>query len=253
MTPLPCALAALDCETTGTDPATARIVEVAVVRVEADGSSSARAWRVNPGVPVGDSVAVHGITDAMVADAPPFADVAPEVAAALVGAVIVGHNARAYDVPLLAAEFARAGLTWPLADAQVIDTLALDRARTRHDLGAVVRRWCGREHVGAHGAEADAAASLDVLRAMLAAQPATVAELVAESNGNRATACGKVLWGDDGRAVWGFGKHYGKPLAHDRAYAVWVMRDAKDMPADVRALAARGARGEDVRRAPQGA
>lgn len=254
MTPLPCGFASLDCETTGTDPATARIVEVAVVRVNADGSASTRRWRINPGVPIPpEATAVHGLTDASVAGCPRFADVATEVFMALNKRVIVGHNVRAYDLPLLAAEFARAGLNWLLADAQVIDTLVLDRARTRHDLGAVVRRWCGREHAEAHGAEADAAAALDVLRAMLAAQPATVAELVAESGGNAATPCGKVLWREDGSAVWGFGKHKGKPLAHDRPYAAWVARDAKDMPADVRALAARGARGEDVRRTPQGA
>jgi len=243
----PATYASLDTETTGTDPATARIVELCVVRVEADGTAVTRKWRCNPGEPIpAEATAVHHITDADVADCPRFADVAPEVYAALDGAVIVGHNVRAYDLPLLRAAFGRACEPWPCEEAQVIDTLLIDRNRTRHTLDAVVRRWCGREHVGAHGAEADALATLEVLRAM--AGGATVADLVAESDGNRATACGKVLWREDGAAVWGFGKHRGKPLAHDRAYAVWVTRDAKDMPADVRALAGRGARGEDVRR-----
>lgn len=226
----------LDTETTGTDPATARIVELCVVRVSPDGTAATRKWRLNPGEAIpAEAVAVHGITDAMVADCPRFADVAPEIYAALAGAVIVGHNVRAYDLPLLRAHFARACEPWPCEEAEVIDTLLIDRARTRHDLGAVVRRWCGREHVGAHGAEADALATLDAL--------------VAESGGNRATACGRVVWGDDGRALWGFGKVRGKPLNSDPGFARWVARDAKDMPADVRALAARGARGEDVRRA----
>ena len=247
MTLPPATYAFLDAETTGTDPATDRAVEVCVARLVPGCAPVVRTWRINPGLPIPPAAtAVHGITDAMVADCPRFADVAPEVFAALDGAVVVGHNARAYDLPLLRASFARACEPWPCEESEVIDTLSIDRARTRHDLASVVRRWCGREHVGAHGAEADALATLEVLRAM--AGDATVADLVAESNGNRATACGKVLWGDDGVAVWGFGKHRGKPLAHDRAYAVWVMRDAKDMPADVRALAARGARGEDVRR-----
>lgn len=247
MTPLPCDLASLDCETTGKDPATARIVELCVVRVSPDGAVVTHKWRLNPGEPIGEAVAVHGITDAMVADCPRFADVAPEVFAALDGAVIVGHNVRAYDIPLLRAHFARACEPWPCEEAEVIDTLLIDRARTRHDLGAVVRRWCGREHVGAHGAEADALAVLEVLRAM--AGGASVAELVAESDGNRATACGRIVWGDDGRALWAFGeKARGKPLNSDRGFARWVAEKAS-FPADVRALAARGARGEDVRRA----
>lgn len=243
------AFACVDCETTGTDPASDRVVEVAVVR---DGAR--RVWRVSSGVPIPpEATAVHGIADADVAACPRFADVAHEVVGALAGCVVVTFNGRAFDLPLLRAECERAGFAWPLADAPVVDVLTLDRELTRHTLAGCVRRWCGREHAGAHGAEADAAATLDVLRAMLAAHPMTLAELVALSGGNAATPCGRVLWGDDGRAVWGFGKVRGKPLNSDLGFARWVARDAKDMPADVRALAARGARGEDVRRAPQGA
>lgn len=233
---------AVDCETTGTDPATARIVEVAAILVAPGAAPLRRVWRCNPGVPVGDSASVHGITDADVADAPPFARIAWEVDVMLKGAVLVTFNGLAFDVPLLAAEFARCGVAWQ--HGPVVDVLALDRARTRHDLASVVRRYLGREHVGAHGAEADAAATLDVLLAM--AGDASVDALAAESAGNRATADGKVMWRDDGVAVWGFGKHYGKPLAHDRSYAAWVVGGT--FPEDVKALARRGAKGEEVRR-----
>ena len=242
------AFAAVDCETTGTDPERDRIVEVAVVR---DGAR--RVWRVFPGVPIPpEATAIHGIADADVAACPRFAEVAPHVAAALAGAVVVTFNGRAFDLPLLRAEFARAGFAWPLDDAPVVDVYTLDRELTRHTLAGCVRRWCGREHVGAHGAEADAAATLDVLRAMLAAHPMALADLVALSGGNAATPCGRVLWADDGRAVWGFGKLKGAALNSDVGFARWVAAKL-DFPADVRALASRAARGEDVRRAPQGA
>lgn len=242
------AFACVDCETTGTDPASDRVVEVAVVR---DGAR--RVWRVNPGVPIPpEATAVHGIADGDVAACPRFADVAREVVGALAGCVVVTFNGRAFDLPLLRAECERAGFAWPLADAPVVDVLTLDRELTRHTLAGCVRRWCGREHIGAHGAEADAAATLDVLRAMLAAHPMTLAELVALSGGNAATPCGRVLWGDDGRAVWGFGKCKGAAINSDTGFARWVAAK-QDFPADVRALASRAARGEDVRRAPQGA
>lgn len=240
---MPADFAAVDCETTGTDPERDRIVEVAVVR---DGSR--RAWRVFPGVPIpAEATAVHGIADADVAASPRFADVAHEVAAALAGAIVVTFNGRAFDLPLLRAEFTRAGFAWPLADAPVVDVLTLDRELTRHTLAGCVRRWCGREHVGAHGAEADAAATLDVLRAMLAAHPMPLADLVALSGGNAATPCGRVLWREDGAAVWGFGKCKGAALNGDRGFARWVA-SKQEFPADVRALAQRAARGEDVRR-----
>lgn len=242
------AFACVDCETTGTDPERDRIVEVAVVR---DGAR--RVWRVNPGVPIPpEATAVHGIADADVAACPRFADVAHEVVGALAGCVVVTFNGRAFDLPLLRAECERAGFAWPLAAAPVVDVLTLDRELTRHTLAGCVRRWCGREHAGAHGAEADAAATLDVLRAMLAAHPMTLTELVALSGGNAATPCGRVLWREDGVAVWGFGKCKGAPLNSDAGFARWVAAK-QDFPADVRALAQRAARGEDVRRAPQGA
>lgn len=241
------AFAAVDCETTGTDPERDRIVEVAIVRVYANGDRTTDVWRCNPGVPIGEATAVHGITDADVANCPPFADVAHEVAAALAGCVVVTFNGRAFDLPLLRAEFLRAGFAWPLADAPAVDVLTLDRELTRHTLAGCVRRWCGREHAGAHGAEADAAATLDVLRAMLAARPMALADLVAMSGGNAATPCGRVVWREDGVAVWGFGKCKGAPLNSDAGFARWVAAK-QDFPADVRALASRAARGEDVRR-----
>lgn len=235
-------LAAVDCETTGTDPATARIVEVAAILVAPGAAPLRRVWRCNPGVAIpAEATAVHGITDADVADAPPFARIAWEVDVMLKGAVLVTFNGLAFDVPLLAAEFARCGVAWQ--HGPVVDVLALDRARTRHDLASVVRRYLGREHVGAHGAEADAAATLDVLLAMAAGE--SVEALAAESMGDRATPCGRVLWKGD-LAVWGFGKHYGKPLAHDRGFAAWVV--GRDFAEDVKALARRGAAGEEVRR-----
>ena len=39
------ALASLDAETTGTDPAADRIVSLAVIRVAPDGTRSTRSWR----------------------------------------------------------------------------------------------------------------------------------------------------------------------------------------------------------------
>ena len=80
------ALSVIDLETTGTDTREDRIVEVAVLTVYPGGTAVSFVRRVNPGrpIPAGAS-AVHGITDADVADSPAFAAVAPDLFAALVG------------------------------------------------------------------------------------------------------------------------------------------------------------------------
>ena len=60
-----------DLETTGVDPQTDRIVELSVLRVEPDGSRQSRTRRINPGRPIPkEATAVHGISDADVADQP---------------------------------------------------------------------------------------------------------------------------------------------------------------------------------------
>ena len=219
-----------------------------------DGEEHVHAWRINPEVPIpADATAVHGITDASAAACPTFAQVACMIAAALRDCDIVVFNGRAFDLPLLRAEFARCGVAWPCEDAHVIDAFVIYRERERRDLPAAVRHYLGREHVGAHGAVADARATIDVAFAQVACYPdltgLDVAALDAASGGRQptwATADGKVRWGVDGAAVWGFGKLAGKPVANDRGFAAWVLRN--DFAADVKAIVKRVLAGEDVRR-----
>ena len=64
-------LAILDLESTGTDPQNDRIVEISILRLEPDGRHDHRTRRINPGQPIPqETVAIHGITDADVADVP---------------------------------------------------------------------------------------------------------------------------------------------------------------------------------------
>ena len=248
-------LASLDLETTGTDPATSRVVEVGIVKRYPDGREDSAVWVVNPGVPIpADASRVHGFTDEDVATVPTFASVAVAIAATLAGCDLVGFNLRTFDLPLLRAEFSRCGLAWPCDGARVIDAFVIYRERERRDLSAAVRHYLGREHVGAHGAVADAHATLEIVHAQVARYAdlagLDVAALDAASGGRQPTWAsddGKLRWGVDGRAVGGFGKSAGKPGASDRGFASWVLRN--DFAADVKALVTRVLKGEDVRKA----
>lgn len=71
----------VDFETTGIDPLTCAPVSVAAVRYEQGKEVGAFYSLVRPGVPIPDeAAAIHHITDAMVADAPEFADVVDPLA-----------------------------------------------------------------------------------------------------------------------------------------------------------------------------
>jgi DNA polymerase III epsilon subunit family exonuclease len=81
---------------------------------------------VRPGIPIPRQVvAIHGIRDADVEHAPPFAEIGPSLAALASGAWIVAHNAP-FDLSFLRGELARAGLPQPLNP--VLDTRVLAKA-----------------------------------------------------------------------------------------------------------------------------
>ncbi len=104
----------IDTETTGLDPAKARIVEIAAVPLKNGRLDDTAALRrlVNPGEPIPPAAtAIHAIDDRAVAAAPGFAAAWPEFAAALSGAILIGHRL-GFDLAVLKRECARAGLAW---------------------------------------------------------------------------------------------------------------------------------------------
>jgi DNA polymerase-3 subunit epsilon len=134
------ALAFVDLETTGATATADRITEIGIVEVDADG---VREWSrlVNPGTPISGFIQnLTGISNAMVADAPPFADVADEVKARLDGRLFIAHNAR-FDYGFLKNEFKRAGHDFR---ATVLCTVKLSRKlfpqHARHNLDSLIER-----------------------------------------------------------------------------------------------------------------
>jgi DNA polymerase-3 subunit epsilon len=163
-------IVAIDTETTGRDPTTDRVVEVACVRWEKGAITLRKSWLVNPGRPIPkEAFDVHGISDDAVKDAPAFASILPELLEALAGAVPLAYNAE-FDRKQLMAELGRisAPPTPPPAfhkNADWIDPLVwareLQRLEKSRALGEVAARL-GIELVQAHRATGDAEAALNV-------------------------------------------------------------------------------------------
>ena len=119
-------LSVLDTETTGMSPSSgATLVEVARVDIEAGAIGATWSSLVRPGRPIPpDATAVHGITDAMVAEAPAPAAVARELREAAGDRTLVFHNAP-FDLPFLIVMLRDAGVP-PLLNP-IVDTLGLAR------------------------------------------------------------------------------------------------------------------------------
>ena len=98
-----------DLETTGINISKDRIVEISILKVLPNGQEESYTKLVNPTIPIPPEVTkVHGISDADVADAPTFKDIAKEVNNLIKDSDLAGFNSNRFDIPLLAEEMLRA-------------------------------------------------------------------------------------------------------------------------------------------------
>lgn len=114
---------ALDTETTGLDPNNDHVISIGAVRLH-----GARLYRsqtlnmlVNPGRSIPNrTIAIHGISNAMVSDAPPFDQIADRVLDHTSGLVLIGHHID-FDIAILRSELQRCGRDWrPTASLDVM-------------------------------------------------------------------------------------------------------------------------------------
>jgi DNA polymerase III subunit epsilon len=183
-----CSFAVIDFETTGLDPSIDRVLEMGVVCFDDGVMTAAQNWLIDPTIPVPETATqVHGITDAMVAGQPRFAEVWTEIRSFLEGRLPVAYNA-GFDKKFLLSELERAGeTTWGehlppamQADVEWIDPLVW--ARELHpDKSAKLGEICAQLGIvldGAHRAANDAEATGKVLLALAPQMPASYGELI---------------------------------------------------------------------------
>ena len=149
----------VDLETTGTNPVADRITEIGIVEVDASGRATPWSSLVNPGVSIPSFIqGLTGISNAMVADAPSFAELAPALHERLQGALFIAHNAR-FDYGFLRNAFSEAGLPYK---ADVLCTVKLSRTlfpnERKHNLDTLIER-----HALKAGARHRALADADLL------------------------------------------------------------------------------------------
>jgi DNA polymerase-3 subunit epsilon len=150
-----------DTETTGLDPRSGdRMVEIGCIEVF-NRVATGRTFHAyfNPGRPMpAEAEAVHGLSDAFLADKPQFAERVAELVAFLGDSPLVAHNA-GFDFAFLNAELSLCGLS-EVSRTRMVDTVAL--ARVRHpgaklSLDALCTRYgIDRSHRVQHGALLDA-------------------------------------------------------------------------------------------------
>ena len=161
-------LVVLDLETTGIWIEKDRIIEIGMVKINPNGEQAIYSTKVNPCMPIPAVVIeLTGISDADVKDAPVFSSIAGKVLAFLEGSDLGGFNVERFDLPLLAREFADAGIKFDYANRTVYDAQKVYHLHERRDLSAAFAFYCHQELKDAHSATADAQATLAILQEQL--------------------------------------------------------------------------------------
>lgn len=236
----------VDTETTGIDPKQCRVVEIGGVIYEPARGRRPLQRYINPQCPIPpEATAVHKITDAMVANAPTFAEAAEGILARFDEAnVILGYNLLDYDLPLIEAEFARAGKPVTIDRAKVIDLIVFTRWHMREHRSRKLGDICahfGIDLRNAHSAKDDAVATHDLLYYLLDAGfiPSDV-ELALERQAKMVEA---IKAESEAWSYWlyrdrqypsvirlGAGKHVGRPLnVVPKDYLRFILEKLEDL------------------------
>ena len=139
-------LVIFDLETTGLDIAKDSIIQISYIKVSPNGNEERKNIFVNPGKPIPYEVTeLTHITDDMVKDAPMFKAIANTLAEDFKGCDFAGFNSNGFDIPMLAEEFLRAGVSFDFSNARMIDACTIFMRMERRNLAAAYKFYCGRK------------------------------------------------------------------------------------------------------------
>ena len=237
-------LAFFDLETTGINTAKDRIIDICIIKALPDGEVITKNQRVNPGMPIPlESSMIHGLYDDDVKDAPPFKAIARTLAQFMDGCDLAGFNSNLFDIPLLVEEFLRANVDFDMKNRRQVDAQRIFHLMEPRNLTAAYKFYCNKDLIGAHGAEADTIATLEVLNAQVQRYMGVVAksdsgqDLVFQNDidmlhgltaNKNVDLAGRMIINDKGEEVFNFGKHKGLPvldvLKKEPSFYDWILK-----------------------------
>lgn len=221
-----------DLETTGTNVAKDRIVEISILKIFPNGNKSGKTWLVNPEMSIpAEASAIHGITDEKVADEPTFKMLSKEIYQMIKDSDLGGFNSDRFDIPLLAEEMLRVGVDFDMKNMVSVDVQTIFHKMEKRTLAAAYKFYCNKELKEAHSAEADTLATYEVLLSQLDRYPElenNIKKLAEFSNRkNSMDFAGFIGRDEQGEAIFTFGKHNGKKvediLETEPGYFGWIM------------------------------
>ena len=221
-----------DLETTGTNVAHDRIVEISILKVYPNGNKESKTWLVNPEVEIpAEVVKIHGISNEKVANEPTFKELSKEIYNMIKDSDLGGFNSDRFDIPLLAEEMLRAEVDFDMKHMVSVDVQTIFHKMEKRTLEAAYKFYCDKDLTDAHSAEADTLATYEVLLSQLERYPELENNIkkLAEFSTHKRTVdfAGFIARDDDEEEVFAFGKHKGKKvldvLDKEPGYFGWIL------------------------------
>ncbi|XLS28202.1 exonuclease domain-containing protein [Flavobacteriaceae bacterium M23B6Z8] len=221
-----------DLETTGTEVAKDRIVEISVLKVFPNGNKESKTWLVNPEMVIPDNViAVHGITNEKVANEPTFKELSRQIYNMIKDSDLAGYNSDRFDIPLLAEELLRADIDFDMKNRVSVDVQTIFHKMEKRTLSAAYKFYCDKTLEDAHSAEADTLATYEVLKSQLDRYQELENDIKQLSEftkrKNSVDFAGYIVYDKEGKEVFSFGKHKGKKveevMEQEPGYFGWLL------------------------------
>jgi DNA polymerase-3 subunit epsilon len=220
-----------DLETTGTDVAKDRIVEISIFKVFPNGNKESKTWLVNPTISIPpQSTAIHGISNEKVANEPTFSELASQVYNMIKDSDLAGYNSDRFDIPLLAEELLRAGVDFDMKNRVSVDVQTIFHKMEERTLSAALKFYCDQSLENAHSAEADTMATYEIMKAQLDRYPELENDIKSLSEFTTrkkiADFAGMIAFDEDGDEIFTFGKHKGTKVdtifEKEPGYFSWI-------------------------------
>ena len=234
-------LAIFDLEATGLNISKERIVEIAILKINPDGSEERFKSLINPEMLISDEVIkIHGISNEDVKDAPTFKDLSNKVVEFIGDADLAGYNSNKFDIPLLAEELIRVGCNFDLSDRHFVDVQNIFHKMEQRTLSAAYQFYCNKELIDAHDAMNDTNATWEVLKSQLEKYKILeqnipyLAQFSLAGNLKTLDFAGRLVINENGEGVYNFGKHKGKTIKEvheiEPGYYSWFISPNTDFP-----------------------
>lgn len=159
----------LDCETTGLDVKHDRIIEIAVARFTVNEVLGEYESLVDPVCVIPESsIAIHHITQEMVANKPLIKEVLPQILALIDNHIIIGHGIE-FDIQIVANAAEREGVPCKIQQNRSLDTLRMARQYGESPVNSLeqLRKHFNIEAEGAHRAMSDVIVNMAVFKQLV--------------------------------------------------------------------------------------